>query len=64
MLSLVIPLFAAANGDTANKIGTFTVALAGQHHGVPTCVLASKASDGLDSFQIGGCGCWHGSESS
>jgi methylthioribose-1-phosphate isomerase len=30
----------AANGDTANKIGTYSVAVAAQHHGVPFYVCA------------------------
>lgn len=30
----------AANGDTANKIGTYTVAIAAKHHGVPFYIAA------------------------
>ncbi len=30
----------AANGDTANKIGTYALALAAQHHGIPFYVAA------------------------
>ena len=30
----------AANGDTANKIGTYALAVAARHHGVPFCVCA------------------------
>jgi len=30
----------AANGDTANKIGTYSLALAAQHHGVPFYIAA------------------------
>ena len=30
----------AANGDTANKIGTYSVALAAREHGVPFYVAA------------------------
>lgn len=34
----------AANGDTANKIGTYTVALLAQHHGVPFYVAAPSST--------------------
>ncbi|KAM6233247.1 methylthioribose-1-phosphate isomerase [Porphyrio hochstetteri] len=34
----------AANGDTANKIGTYQLALAAQHHGVPFYVAAPSSS--------------------
>lgn len=30
----------AANGDTANKIGTYTVAIAAKHHGIPFYIAA------------------------
>jgi methylthioribose-1-phosphate isomerase len=30
----------AANGDTANKIGTYAVAVAAKHHGIPFYVCA------------------------
>ena len=30
----------AANGDTANKIGTYTLAVLAQRHGIPFCVAA------------------------
>jgi len=30
----------AANGDTANKIGTYSVAVLAQHHGIPFYVAA------------------------
>ena len=30
----------AANGDTANKIGTYSVAVAARHHGIPFYVCA------------------------
>ncbi len=30
----------AANGDTANKIGTYGLAVAGRHHGIPLYVVA------------------------
>lgn len=30
----------AANGDTANKIGTYSVAVAAKHHGIPVIVCA------------------------
>jgi len=34
----------AANGDVANKIGTYGVALAAQHHGIPFYVAAPTSS--------------------
>jgi methylthioribose-1-phosphate isomerase len=34
----------AANGDTANKIGTYGLALAARHHGVPFCVVAPTST--------------------
>jgi methylthioribose-1-phosphate isomerase len=34
----------AANGDVANKIGTFAVALAARHHGVPFYVAAPSST--------------------
>ena len=34
----------AANGDTANKIGTYTLALLAQHHGVPFYVAAPRST--------------------
>ncbi|KAM8793894.1 methylthioribose-1-phosphate isomerase [Eudromia elegans] len=34
----------AANGDTANKIGTYALALAARHHGVPFYVAAPSSS--------------------
>ena len=34
----------ARNGDTANKIGTYPLALAAQHHGVPFFVVAPTSS--------------------
>ena len=34
----------AANGDVANKIGTFTVAVLSQHHGVPFYVAAPRST--------------------
>jgi methylthioribose-1-phosphate isomerase len=34
----------AANGDVANKIGTYAVALAAQHHGIPFCVAAPTST--------------------
>ncbi len=42
----------AANGDVANKIGTYALAIAAQHHGIPFVVVApsstvdSKLADG------------------
>jgi len=35
----------AANGDFANKIGTFTVAVLAKHHGVPFYTLAPRTTD-------------------
>ncbi len=34
----------AANGDTANKIGTYALALAAKHHGVPFYVVAPTST--------------------
>ena len=34
----------AANGDTANKIGTFTLAVLARHHGVPFYVAAPRST--------------------
>ena len=34
----------AANGDTANKIGTYSLAVAALHHGVPFYVAAPSSS--------------------
>ena len=34
----------AANGDTANKIGTYSVAVLAQHHGVPFYVAAPSST--------------------
>jgi len=34
----------AANGDTANKIGTFALAIAARHHGVPFYVVAPTST--------------------
>lgn len=34
----------AANGDTANKIGTYQIAVVAQHHGVPFFVAAPLTS--------------------
>jgi methylthioribose-1-phosphate isomerase len=34
----------AANGDTANKIGTYAVALAARHHGIPFYVAAPTST--------------------
>jgi len=34
----------AANGDTANKIGTYGVALAARHHGIPFYVAAPRST--------------------
>jgi methylthioribose-1-phosphate isomerase len=34
----------AANGDTANKIGTYTLAVLAEHHGVPFYVVAPSST--------------------
>jgi methylthioribose-1-phosphate isomerase len=34
----------AANGDTANKIGTYGLAVAGRHHGLPFVVVAPTST--------------------
>lgn len=34
----------AANGDTANKIGTYQLAVAARHHGIPFYVAAPTSS--------------------
>jgi methylthioribose-1-phosphate isomerase len=39
----------AANGDTANKIGTYTVAVLAQRHGVPFYVAAPLSTVDLDT---------------
>ncbi|KAM9259219.1 LOW QUALITY PROTEIN: methylthioribose-1-phosphate isomerase [Morus bassanus] len=38
------PTRVAANGDTANKIGTYQLAVAARHHGVPFYVAAPRSS--------------------
>lgn len=39
----------AANGDTANKIGSFSLALGAQHAGVPFVVVAPESTVDLDT---------------
>jgi methylthioribose-1-phosphate isomerase len=39
----------AANGDVANKIGTFSLALAAHHSGVPFVVVAPESSIDMDT---------------
>jgi methylthioribose-1-phosphate isomerase len=34
----------AANGDTANKIGTYALAIASAHHGIPLVVVAPTST--------------------
>jgi methylthioribose-1-phosphate isomerase len=34
----------AANGDTANKIGTYALAVLARHHGIPFCVAAPAST--------------------
>jgi methylthioribose-1-phosphate isomerase len=38
----------AANGDTANKIGTYSLAVAAAHHGIPLYVVAPTSTVDLD----------------
>jgi methylthioribose-1-phosphate isomerase len=38
----------AANGDTANKIGTYSLAIGARHHGVPFFVAAPVMSIDLE----------------
>jgi methylthioribose-1-phosphate isomerase len=38
----------AANGDAANKIGTYGVALAARHHGIPFYVAAPRSTFDLE----------------
>ncbi|KAK2120381.1 S-methyl-5-thioribose-1-phosphate isomerase [Saguinus oedipus] len=33
-----------ANGDTANKVGTYQLAIVAKHHGIPFCVAAPSSS--------------------
>ncbi|XP_015282605.1 PREDICTED: methylthioribose-1-phosphate isomerase [Gekko japonicus] len=42
-----------ANGDTANKVGTYQLAIAAKHHGIPFYVAAPRTSCDL-SLQHGG----------
>lgn len=39
----------ASNGDTANKIGTFSLALAARHAGVPFLIVAPESTVDLDT---------------
>jgi methylthioribose-1-phosphate isomerase len=39
----------AANGDTANKIGTYSLAVLASHHGIPFYVVAPSSTLDLDS---------------
>jgi methylthioribose-1-phosphate isomerase len=39
----------AANGDTANKIGTYSLAVAAAHHGLPLYVVAPTSTVDLDT---------------
>jgi hypothetical protein len=41
----------AANGDTANKIGTYALAVAAAHHRIPLYVVAPTST--LDGFEQG-----------
>ena len=42
----------AANGDTANKIGTYALAIAARHHGVPFYVAVPRST--LDAASADG----------
>jgi methylthioribose-1-phosphate isomerase len=44
----------AANGDTANKIGTYGLAVCARHHGIPLVVVAPTST--LDSTTPDGAG--------
>ncbi len=44
----------AANGDTANKIGTYMTAMAARHHGVKFMVVAPTST--VDMTTPDGCG--------
>ena len=37
-----------SNGDTANKIGTYQLAIVAKHHGIPFYVVAPSSSIDLD----------------
>jgi methylthioribose-1-phosphate isomerase len=39
----------AANGDTANKIGTYTLAVLAAHHGLPLYVVAPSSTVDLST---------------
>jgi methylthioribose-1-phosphate isomerase len=39
----------AANGDTANKIGTYSLAVVAHHHGIPLYVVAPTSTVDLDT---------------
>ncbi|MBD0318650.1 MAG: S-methyl-5-thioribose-1-phosphate isomerase [Thermoleophilia bacterium] len=39
----------AANGDTANKIGTYALAIAARHHGIPFYVVAPTSTVDLET---------------
>jgi len=39
----------AANGDTANKIGTYTLAVLAQRHGIPFYIAAPTSTVDLDT---------------
>jgi len=44
----------AANGDTANKIGTYSLAVAAAHHGLPLYVVAPTSTIDPDTSDGGG----------
>jgi methylthioribose-1-phosphate isomerase len=39
----------AANGDTANKIGTYALAVLARHHGIPLYVVAPSSTVDLET---------------
>lgn len=41
---MIFKLQVAANGDTANKIGTYQIAVLAKHHGVPFYIAAPFTS--------------------
>ena len=44
MNSTMLSMQVAANGDTANKIGTYQIAVTAKHHGVPFYIDAPLTS--------------------
>jgi methylthioribose-1-phosphate isomerase len=44
MTRSTLPCFIAANGDAANKIGTYGLAVNAKHHGVPFYIAAPEST--------------------